>query len=185
MTDINTPEELARLQQENLASAMRFAQLTVEASQKLLGVQLDAARQAVEAGSRNVHALSHIKTPEDAVALRAALAEQAVQQALEYSESVYSVAAELKDQYGKLVGQRIESAAADMQGAMEKMLDSAPPGAAAAAQAVRDALIAGRSAIEGIGHSTRQMSDAARANVKAASDATLSAVKSNGSKPKT
>lgn len=183
MTDINTPEELARLQQENLASAMRFAQLTVEASQKLLGVQLDAARQAVEAGSRNVHALSHIKTPDDAVALRAALAEQAVQQALEYSESVYSVAAELQDQYGKLVGQRIESA--DMQGAMEKMLDSAPPGAAAAAQAVRDALIAGRTAIEGIGHSTRQMSDAARANVKAASDATLSAVKSNGSKPKT
>jgi len=175
-----TPEELAKLQQESLSSAIRFAQLTVEASQRLLGVQLDAARHAVEVGSRNVQALAQVKTPEEAMALRSAMAEQAVEQALEYSESVYSVAAELQDRFGKLVESRMDSCSSDMQATMEKMLGAAPPGAEAATQAVRSALAAGQSAFEGMTRTTRQLSDIARSGVKAASKATAAAVKGGG-----
>lgn len=61
MNSLKSPEELLKLQQESLATAVRFAQLTVEASQRLLAVQPDAVRHAVEAGSRNVDALSRVR----------------------------------------------------------------------------------------------------------------------------
>jgi phasin family protein len=179
MKPLKSPEEIARLQQENLSAAIRFAQLTVEASQKLLGVQLDAARQAIEAGTRNMDALARAKTPEDAIALRTELAGQAVEQALDYSESVYSVAAELQDQFGKLVGQRMDACSSDLQGTMEKLLDAAPPGAAAAADAVRHAMVAGQTAFDEMTRTTRQMSEIARSGVKAASEATAAAVKAS------
>jgi phasin family protein len=180
MKPSKTPEDLAKLQQESIAAAIRFAQLTVEASQKLLGVQLDAARHAVEAGSRNVQALAQVKTPEEAMALRATLAGQAVEQALDYSESVYSVAAELQDQFGRLVEQRMDAQAADIQIAMEQMLAAAPPGAEAATAAVRSAIAVGQAAFDGMSRTTRQLSEMARTGVKAASDATADAVKDSG-----
>jgi len=179
MTRPTSPEDLMQLQQESLAAAVRFAQLTVEASQKLLGVQLDAARHAVETGTRNIDALSKVTTPEDAVALRAELAEQAVQQALDYSESVYSVAAELQDRFSKLVEERIGAATSDLEGTMAKLLDAAPPGAAAAADAVRHAMLASQSAFQDMTRTSRQMSELARSGVKAASEATVAAAKAS------
>jgi len=179
MKPLKSPEELLKLQQESLSAAMRFAQLTKEASQRLLGVQLEAARHAIEAGSRNIDALSRARTPEEAMALRTELAGQAVEQALDYSESVYSVAAELQDQFGKLVGQRVDACSTDLQDTMEKLLDAAPPGAAAAAGAVRHAMVAGQSALDEMTRSTRQMSEIARSGVKAATDATAAAVKAS------
>ena len=181
MKPLTAPDELARLQQESIASAIRLAQLTVEASEKLLGVQLDAARQAIEAGSRTAQALAQVSTPEQAMALRVTLAEQAVEQALEYSESVYSVAADLQDQFGRMIELRVDTHAADLQAAMQKMLGTAPPGAEAATAAVRQALVIGQSAFEGMTRTTRQLSDMARNGVKetnrVASEVAKSAVK--------
>ncbi len=176
---LKSPEALAQLQQENLSAAIRFAQLTVEASQKLLGVQLDAARHAIEAGTRNIDALARAKTPEEAIALRTELAGQAVEQALGYSESVYSVAAELQDQFGRLVGQRMDACSSDLQETMETLLDATPPGAAAAAGAVRHAMVASQAAFDDMTRTTRQMSELARSNIKAATDATAAAVKAS------
>ena len=179
MNSLKSPEALMKLQQDSLATAVRFAQLTVEASQRLLAVQLDAARHAVEAGTRNVDALSRVKTPEEAIALRTELAAQAVEQALDYSESVYAVSSELQDRFGKLVEERMDAASSDLEGTMEKLLDAAPPGAAAAADAVRRALQAGQSAFQDMTRTSRQMSGIARSGVKAATDATTAAVKAS------
>ncbi|MBC7782070.1 MAG: phasin family protein [Proteobacteria bacterium] len=169
MTVWNTPEELAKLQHESMSSAIRVAQLTVEASQKLLGVQWEAARQAVDAGSRNIQALAQVNSREAAMALRAKLAEQAVEQALDYSEKLYSVAAEVQAQFTDLVARGMDDRSAEMQSTMEKLLEATPSGAAAATAAVRSALAAGQAALDGMTRTSRQLSDIARAGIKASS----------------
>jgi phasin family protein len=170
-----------QLHQDNLAAALRMAQLTVEASQKLIAVQLDMARHAVEAGSRNLKALSQSAAAQDAAALQAALAGQAVEQALEYSESLYAVSTELQDQFSRLVEARVDACAADIPAAMEQLLEANPRGAEAASAAVRGALQAGQAAFDNLLSATRQVSEVARSGVKAVSQATSAAVKSHKS----
>ncbi len=169
MNNPGAADSLARLQQENLAAAMKLAELTVEASRRLIAVQLDAARRAVEVSTRSLHALQSVAGSGQAAALRSLLASQSVEQALAYSENLYSVATELQDQFTRVVEARLDAVADELPAALQDMLQADPTGAQAASTAVRGALKAGQAAFDGLMTATRQVSEVARSGVKAAS----------------
>ena len=170
------------LSKDALEAAMSFAQVSMASADRLMRLQLDAAKAFVTDQTQAAQALAEAKDAESMMALRARLAEQAVERAVGYSRNVYEVAQQAQQQLAKLVEERLASSQQQIASAMENMLGAAPGGSNVAVEAVRSTMAATQSAMDSMTKAAKQAADLAEANVKAVTDAASSAMK-GGRKP--
>lgn len=100
---LKTPEELTEFSRDNLESAIRLAQISMQSAERLVRLQLEAGRMFVEENSRNVKSLAAAKTPQDMLALRAKFAESSFAKAMEYSRGLYEIAAEAQTEFKQII----------------------------------------------------------------------------------
>jgi len=161
----------------NVDAALKLASLSVATAERLMHLQMEAAKAFVTEQSANAQALARAGDPESMLAVRSKLAEQAVERALGYSRSVYEIAAQTQHDVAGVMEERFNSVREEMQGAMEEMLKSAPGGAEPAVNAIKAAFASSQSAFETMSKAAKQASDAAEANVKALMSAANAAKK--------
>jgi phasin family protein len=109
-------EPLTELSRENLESAMRLAEISMESAQKLVKLQLEASKMFVEENTRNGKSLAQAKTPEDVLALRTKFAESGFAKAMEYSRSLYEIAADTQAEFKQIVERRVAEYGRDAGG---------------------------------------------------------------------
>ena len=178
----NVPEQFQSLNKEAVEAALSFAQVSMASADRLLRLQLDAAKTFVAEQTQTAKALADAKDPEAMMALRAHLAEQAVERAIGYSRNVYEVATETQQQMTKLVAERLATSQQQIASAMENMLKSAPGGSNPAVEAMRSTMAATQSAMDSMTKAAKQAAELAEVNVKAVTDAASSAI--SGAKKK-
>lgn len=171
------PEQLTDLNKGAVEAALSFAQVSMESAEKLMRMQLEAAKQFVAEQSETAKALAEAKDAEAMLALRARLAEQAVDRALGYSRNVYEVATQAQQQLTKLVEQRFTAYQQETAAAMEKMIQAAPGGSDAASAAIKSTIAATQAAMDSMTKAAKQVAELADANVKAVTEAATSAFK--------
>lgn len=158
------PEQaVAALQKKNLESAMRLAQLSIENSQRILQLQMQVARDMFEGGVESARAMSQVKTPQEAMELRARYAQQAAEQMFSCSRSIAEITSEVQGEMSKMVSAQLASGSQDMIEAMQGFLQGMPMNSHAAAEALQNTFDAARKTMEQV--------------AKASSDAFNSAVK--------
>ena len=81
-------ETVAAMQKKSLDSAMKLAQLSIENSQRILQLQMQTAKDMFEDGVSNVQSLSQVKTPQEAMELRARYAQHAAEKMLSTSRNI-------------------------------------------------------------------------------------------------
>ena len=172
------PEQLAGLNKGSIEAALSFAQVSMESAERMMRLQLEAAKAFVAEQSATAKALAEAEDAEAMMALRARLAEQAVERALGYSRNVYDVAAQTQQQLTKLVEQRFAAYQQEMAAAMERMIKAAPGGSDAAVEAVKSTVAATQAAMDSMTKAAKQVAELADANVKAVTDAAAHALKS-------
>ncbi len=171
------PEQPAGLNKGSVEAALRFAQVSMESAERMMRLQLEAAKAFVAEQTESAKALAEAKDAESMMALRARLAEQAVDRALGYSRNVYAVATQAQQQLTKLVEQRFAAYQKEMAAAMEKMVKSAPGGPDVAAEAVKSTIAATQAAMDSMTKAAKQAAELADANVKAVTEAAARAFK--------
>lgn len=171
------PEQLQGLSKETVEAALSFAQVSMASADRLMRLQLDAAKAFVAEQTQTAQALAGAKDAESMMALRTRLAEQAIERAVGYSRNVYEVATETQQQLAKLVEARLATSQQQITSAMENMLKTAPGGSNAAVEAMRSTLAATQSAMDSMTKAAKQASELAEANVKAVTEAATSAMK--------
>ena len=170
-------DQFQGLNKDALETALTFAQVSMASADRLMRLQLDAAKAFVADQTQTAHALAGAKDAESMMALRARLAEQAVERAVGYSRNIYEVATQTQQQLAKLVEERLATSQQQIASAMENMLNAAPGGSNVAVEAVRSTMAATQSAMDSMTKAAKQASELAEANVKAVTDAATTAMK--------
>ena len=144
----NKQEQFNELQKKNLEAAMRLAQLSIENSQRIMEIQVTAAKSLFEENVHNAKAMSTVKDPKDMMNLRANYAQTTTEKMLSCAREIAEITASTQAEFGKLVGEQLTSGSQDMFEAMQKMFKGMPISDQNAMGAMQTAMDTTRSAFE-------------------------------------
>ncbi len=162
------PEQLMALNKANLEAAVRFAGIALEGAERMLELQLKAAKIAFADGVQQAKAFTEIKDVQEIAQLRNTLAQPTMEKATSYVKSVYDVASATQAEMNKLVEEQIAEFNKQVVTGMDKVVKSAPAGSEVALAAVKSAITAVNSAYDNISKSAKQFTEMTQANVEAA-----------------
>jgi phasin family protein len=163
-----TPEHFAELNKANVAQATKLAELAFENAEKLVKLNLNAARTALAQGVESASAAASVKDVQELFALRTRFAEAGVQTALGYSRSLYDVATEAQAQYSKLAEETWATYTKGVAAWVETASKSAPAGSDVAVNALKSTFAASTAAFDQFQKATRQVVNLADTSVRAA-----------------
>jgi len=164
----NTPEQFAEISKANVAQATKLAALAFENTEKLLKLNLDAAKVVLAQGVEGASAAASVKDVQDLFALRSKYAETGVQAALGYSRSLYDVTTQAQAQYSQLAEEAWAAYTKGVAAWVEKASKSAPAGSDVAVNAFKSTFAASTAAFDQFQKATKQVVSLADASMRAA-----------------
>ncbi len=174
----NAVDQFAELNKANVAQATKLAALAIENAEKLVKLNLTAAKAAIAQGVEGAEAAVTVKDVQELIALRTKYTEVGVQTALGYSRNVYELASEVQSQYALLAEQAWADYTKGVAAWVEKASKSAPAGSDVAVNAFKSTIAASTAAFDQFQKATKQVVSFADANVRAAAaNATKTATK--------
>src|SRR3970282_2926133 len=123
-----TPEQLIALNKANLEVAMRFASVAIEGAERMLDLQLKAAKTAFADSIENAKAFAAVKDLQEFAALKDNVAQPSIEKATAYAKSVYDVATATQAEVGKLVEEQFSDFNKQVVTALDKLVKTAPAG---------------------------------------------------------
>ena len=162
------PEHLVALNKANLEAAVRFAGIALEGAERMLELQLKAAKSAFADGVQQAKALAEIKDVQELAQLRTTMAQPALEKATSYVKSVYDVATATQSEINKLVEEQVSEFNKQVVTNLDRVVKSAPAGSEVAIATVKSAITAVNSAYDNISKSAKQFAEMTHANVEAA-----------------
>ena len=164
MATIST--DITRFANDGVASAERFAKISMDSAERAIALQLGFARQALEQATVDALALAQAKDVKDLVELRAKLAGHAFESWIGYSQSLMEVASKARAEFGKLAEERLGTMREAMAESVEYAARTAPAGSEAAVAALKSSIAAGNAAFDSFSSAAREAAALADAGVK-------------------
>ncbi len=115
------------------------AQAVLAATENLVSLNFETARDALNDGTENLQALLSSKNPQEATMLQSALGKAAVEKAVAYSRGVYEVSTKAANDLGSLFQLQCEELTKVSQKIAQQAANASPFGADLAQAAVRQA----------------------------------------------
>lgn len=159
---------LAELSRAALESAVRLTRISFDSTERAFAVQLEYAKGTLAQASENVRAVSQAKDVAELVSLRTRIAENALENAMGYSRSLYEVASEAQSEYSRLAEERMARFQQAVTESVEQAARSAPAGGDVAAAAIKSSLAATTAAFDSFSKAAKHVASFTDAGVKAA-----------------
>lgn len=161
------PEQLIALNKANLEVAMRFAGVALEGAERMIDLQLKAAKTAFADGIEGAKALAAVKDIQQFAALKDNLAQPSLEKATAYAKSVYDVATSTQAEFGKLAEEQVADFNKQIVTVLDKMVKTAPAGSEVGVAAIKSAIAAVNSSYDNLTKVAKQFSDATHSNIEA------------------
>jgi phasin family protein len=165
----NPVEQIAVTAQSNLAAVQAASELAMASMEKLVGLNMTAAKAAMGESFAHGQAVMAAKTPQEFMNLQAAFFKPMLEKSVAYAQHVQGIATE----GGEALSQQIEAQVAGAQktvgAAVEQMLQNAPAGSEAAVAAIKNAMSQGQQVVATAQDTLKKASATAKANVATAS----------------
>jgi phasin family protein len=165
MTNANPFAEISRAAVD---AAARLTQISFASTERAFAVQIEYAKCALVQASETARAVSQVKDVAQLVTLRTKIAENALENAMGYSRSLYEVASEAQSEYSKLAEERMARFQQAVSETVEQAAKSAPAGGDIAAAAIKSSLAATTAAFDSFTKAAKHVSSYADATVKTA-----------------
>ena len=173
-----TPEQLIAMNKANLESAMRFAGVAIEGAERMIDLQLKAAKSAFADGLESAKALASVKDLSQLAALKDTLAQPSMEKATAYAKSVYDCANTTQAEFSKLVEAQVAQFNKEVVTGLDKLVKNAPAGSEVGVAALKSGIAAVNSAYDNLSKVAKQFTQATQSNLEAvASQATASVKK--------
>lgn len=167
------------LAQQQLELALNVARISLDSAERMLQLQLSAAKNTLEDSAKTAARLAEVKDPQSALAVRTELTEQAMESLLGFSREAYELAAKTQAEFTKLSEARIGSLQANLVAGFDKFGRAAPAGSDLFSSSFKSSVAASQAAFDSLNKATRQIAEFADASMKAATTATAEAVKNS------
>lgn len=161
------PEQLIAFNKANLEAAVRFAGIALEGTERMLELQLKAAKTAFAEGVQQAKAFAEVKDISEFMQLKNTLGQPSLEKATSYAKSVYDVAAATQGEIGKLLEEQVSEFNKHLVTVVDKMVKTAPAGSEVAVAAMKTAISAVNSAYDNVAKASKQFADMSQANVEA------------------
>lgn len=161
------PEQLIALNKANLEVAARFAGVALQGAERIVDLQLKAAKDVFADGIESAKALASVKDAQQFAALKDSLAQPSIEKATAYAKSVYDVAAATQVEFGKLVEEQVADFNKQVVAALDKMVKNAPAGSELGIAAVKSAIAAANAAYDNLSKVAKQVTEATQSNFEA------------------
>lgn len=165
-------------------SSMNIAKTVFDSAERLVVLNLNTGRAALEESSVNLKALVAVKTPEEFFALQSSFAQPAAAKAVAYYRNCYEIIAQSIEDVAKPFEAQMVETNKFVAAELEKAAKSAPVGAETALAAVKSTIAAANSTYDQVSKATRQVAEMAEANMAAATDVAVKAVSTSAPAPK-
>lgn len=162
-----TPDQLIAFNKANLEAAARFAGVALQGAERLVDLQLKAAKEAFADSIENAKALASIKDPQQLTTLKDSFAQPRLDKATAYARSFYDVAAETQAEISKLVEAQVAEFNKQVVATLDRMVKNAPAGSELGIAAVKSAIAAANSAYDNLSKVAKQMTEATQSNFEA------------------
>jgi phasin family protein len=174
-----SPEQFMQFGKSSLEAALSLANITLQSTERLIGLQLNTVKEALDESITRAKALSEVKNVQELMSLQSGTAQPNLEKVLAYSRSVYEVAADAQTQINKVMEERIGKMTGEVMAAVDKAVQTAPAGSEAAVAAFKSAVTAANTAYDTLSKVSREAADLAMNN------ATAQAAKAAAAKRKT
>jgi phasin family protein len=164
----NATESFAEFNKANVASAIKFASLSIDKAEKIVALNLNAAKLALAQSVEGAQAAVGVKDVQELATLRSKLQELGVQTALGYSRSLYEISTEAQSEFSALAEEAWSAYTKGVATFVEKASQSAPAGTDVAFNAFKSTLAASTVAFDQFQKAARQVASFADAGYRAA-----------------
>jgi len=149
-------------------AATRFTRISMDSAERTLAVQMEYARGALTQATLNAKAVSQAKDLNELTRLRSRIAENALENIVGYSRSLYEVGAEAQAELSRLAEERMSSFQKAVAETVDQAAKSAPAGGDVAAAALKNTLAATTAAFDSFTKAAKHVSSITDATVRAA-----------------
>jgi phasin family protein len=167
MIAANPLSELGRAALEAATSATR---ISMDSAERAVNVQLQYAKGALEQAALTARAVGQARDVQELFSLRARIAENAVENAVGYTRSLYEVASEAQAEYSRLAEERMGRFQQAVTETVDQAARTAPAGGDIAVAAIKSQLAAATAAFDSFTKAARHAASFTDAGVRAARD---------------
>jgi len=172
-----TPEQLVAFNKANLEMAMKFAGVALQGAERILDLQLKAAKIAFADSVENAKTIAAVKDLQQLAALKDSMAQPTIEKATAYAKSVYDVTTATQAEFGKLVEEQVSEFNKQVVTALDKIVKTAPAGSEVGIAALKSGIAAVNSAYENVSKVAKQFTEATQSNIDAVVKQTAEGVK--------
>lgn len=173
-----TPDQLLATQKANLETLNGLTNKAFEGVEKLVELNLQAAKAALAESQEHTNALLSVKDAQELLALQAGLLQPLAEKAAAYSRHVYDIAAGTASEFSKTFEAKVAESQAQFASMVDQAAKNAPAGSDTAVAMMKSAVAAANNAFESVQKAVKQATDMAEANFNAVAASATSVTKS-------
>lgn len=172
-----TPEQLIALNKSNMETALRFAGVALEGTERLIDLQLKTAKSALADGMQNARTLASVRDLEQLAALKDTVVQPTFEKATAYAKQIYDVATETQAEVSKLVEEQVTEFNKQVISALDQLVKNAPAGSEVGIAAMKSTLAAVNSGFDNFTKVAKQFGEATQNNIEVVANQTIEAAK--------
>jgi len=159
---------ISALSRSTVDTAARLTRISLDSAERTFAIQLEYAKGALTQATLTARAVAQAKDVQQLMFLRTRIAENAVENLMGYSRSLYEVASEAQSELSRLAEERMANYQQAVVEAVDQATKAAPAGSDVAVAAVKSTMAATTAAFDTFNKAARQVASYADAGVKAA-----------------
>jgi phasin family protein len=177
-------EQFTATQQANMNAVADLSQSAFASFERLVELNMAAGKAAVGESFANMQALMAAKSPQDLMAVQAALVQPAFEKSVSYGRHIADIANSTGAQFSQAVESKMAESEQAVKSLVENSLKNAPAGSDAAVAVIKTAFEASQTAAETLKKVAKQAANSAETSMKAATAQAEASVKAALSKSK-
>jgi len=172
-----TPEQFLALNKANLEVAAKFAGVALQGAERILELQLKAAKVAFADTVENAKALAAVTDIKELAALKDSMAQPSIEKATAYAKSVYDVTTATQAEFGKLIETQVAEVNKQVVTALDRMVKTAPAGSEVGIATLKSAIAAVNGAYDNMSKVSKQFAEVTQSNIEAVAKQAVNGVK--------
>jgi len=162
------PEQLMAWNKSSLEAATRLAGITLEGAERLLEIQVKAAKTVLADGFLQAKTLAQVQGPEEFAQMKNTILQPAMEKTTAFLKSIYDAASATQNEIGKLLETQVAEFNRHVATGLDNLAKASPPGSEVAVSVMKSAISAVNSSYENLSKSAKQFVEMAQANVDTA-----------------
>jgi phasin family protein len=168
-----TPEQFAAAYKANLDTMFALVHTTFESVEKVVELNLSAARANLEETVDRTKSLMAVKDPQELMTFHTSQLQPSAEKAVAYSRHLYDIASATQAEFTRVAESQMADANKKLVSFIDTASKNAPAGSETAVAMVKSAVAAASSAYDSFTKATKQAVEIAEANVAAATNAAV------------